>query len=78
MFIDIALYWEKYSTMISYAELMCFPAFIFDVDTSTTLEDDLVAVMLNDSYVENPTTFVSTLLYGSCPDYVTFPRKPSL
>ena len=51
---------------------MCLPAFIFNMDTSTTLEDDRVTVRLNDSCVENPTTFISTLLYGSCPDYVTF------
>ena len=34
--------------------------------------------MLNDSCVENPTTFVSTLLYGSCPDYVTFQESQAL
>ena len=50
---------------------MCLPAFIFNVDTSTILEDDCVTVRLNDGCVENPTTFVSTLSYGSCPDYVT-------
>ncbi len=37
------------------------------VDTSTTLLDDRVTVRLNDSCVENPTTFVSSLSYGSCP-----------
>jgi hypothetical protein len=53
---------------------MYFPAFIFDVDTSTTAEDDRVTIRLNDSCVENPTTFnlVSTLSYGSCPNSVTF------
>ena len=57
--------------MISCTKLMCFPAFIFDVDASTTLEDDRVTVRLNDSCVENPATFISTLSYGSCPDDLT-------
>ena len=42
------------------------------MDTSTTSLDDRVAVRLNDSCVENPSTFVSTLLYGSCRDEFTF------
>ena len=51
---------------------MHLSALIFDVDTSTTSQDDRVTVRLNDSCVENPTTFMSTLSYGSCPNYVTF------
>jgi hypothetical protein len=47
-------------------------ASVFLVDTSTTVEDDRVTVRLNNSCVENPTTFVSTLLYGPCPSSVTF------
>ena len=46
------------------------PAFIFNVDTSTTAADDRVTVRLNDCCVENPTSFISTLSYGSSPDYV--------
>lgn len=45
---------------------------IFDVDSSTTSQDDRVTVRLNSSCVENPTTFISTLSYGSCPNYITF------
>ena len=51
---------------------MHLSAFIFDVDTSTTSQDDRVTVRLNGSCVENPTTFMSTLSYGSCPNHVTF------
>ena len=40
------------------------------MDTSTTAEDDRVTVRLNDSCVENPTSFISTLSYGSSRDYV--------
>ena len=47
-------------------------AVIHRVDTSTTFQDDRVTVRLNDSCVENPTTFTSTLSYGSCPNYATF------
>ena len=59
--------------MILFLCTLHLPAFIFHVDTSTTAEDDRVTVRLNDSCVENPTSFISTLLYyGSCrcPDYV--------
>ena len=51
---------------------MHLPASIFDVDSSTTSQDDRVTVRLNSSCVENPTTFISTLSYGSCPNYITF------
>jgi hypothetical protein len=47
-------------------------ASVFLVDTNTTAEDDRVTVRLNNSCVEDPTTFISTLLYGSCPNSVTF------
>ena len=47
-------------------------AFIFDVDTSTTSQDDCVAVRLSDSCAENSTTFVSALSYCSCLDDFTF------
>ena len=40
------------------------------MDTSTTAADDHVTVRLNNSCVENPTSFISTLSYGSSPDYV--------
>ena len=46
-------------------------ALIHTVDISTTLQDDRVTVRLNEGCVENPTTFTSTLSYGSCPN-VTF------
>ena len=42
------------------------------MDTSTTSQDDRVTVRLSDSCIENPTTFMSTLSYGSCPDRTTF------
>ena len=45
---------------------------IHTVDTSTTLQDDRVSVRLSEHCVENPTTFTSTLSYGSCPNIVTF------
>ena len=56
--------------MILFLCILYLPAFIFHVDTSTTAEDDHVTVRLNDSCIENPTSFISTLSYGSCPDYV--------
>ena len=49
-----------------------FSAFIFDVVTTTTSQNDRVTVRLNNSCVESPTTFMSTLSYASCPNYVTF------
>ena len=42
------------------------------MDTSTTSQDDRVTVRLSDSCIENPTAFMSTLSYGSCPDHTTF------
>ena len=47
-------------------------AVIHRVDTSTTSQDERVTVRLNEGCVENPTTFTSTLSYGSCPNSVTF------
>ena len=44
------------------------------MDTSTTLQDNRVIVTLNDSCVKNPTTFTTTLSYGSCPNSVTFQK----
>ena len=44
------------------------------MDTSTTLEDNEVTIKLNKACVENPTSFMTTLSYGSCPNslqYVT-------
>ena len=46
---------------------MCFPAFIFDVDASTTLEDDLVTVMLKLMTVVLTTPPHSYLLYRMVP-----------
>ena len=41
---------------------------ICTVDTSTTSQDDRIAVRLNDRCFEDPSTFQSTLSYGSCPN----------
>ena len=52
---------------------MCLPAFIFNVDTSTTLEDwSCYCKFKWYSCVENPTTYVVSLSYGSCRDEFVF------
>ena len=53
-------------------------AFVFLVDMSTTLQDDRVTVSLNSGCIENPTTFISALTYGFCPDYVTFQERHTI
>jgi hypothetical protein len=57
---------------------MYLSAFILDVDTSTTPEDNRVIVRLNDSCAENPTMFISTLSYGSCRNSVTFQESQTI
>ena len=47
-------------------------ASIFNVDSTAT---NRVTVRLNDSCVEDPTTFVSTLSYGPCPNYILFQKN---
>ena len=42
-------------------------AMICTVDTSATTQDGRVIVRLNDKCLEDPSTFESTLSYGSCP-----------
>ena len=50
-------------------------ALVFLVDMSTTSQDDRVTVLLNTGCIEDPTTFISALSYGSCPDYVAFQER---
>ena len=42
------------------------------MDTNAAAQNGSTTVRLSDSCVENPTTFISILSYGSCPNYVTF------
>ena len=56
---------------------MHLSAFIFDVDNSTTSLDDSVTVRLNNSCIESPTSFISTLSYGSCRTDATLQESQS-
>ena len=52
--------------------LILFIALIYTVDTSTTLQDDKVTIKLNKGCKEDPTSFMTTLSYGSCPNSLQY------
>ena len=48
------------------------------MDMNGTLQDDRATVMLNAGCIEDPTTFISVLSYGSCPDDATFQERQTI